>query len=660
MDTENTQVSKEKKFQKPQGEKRPNSAPGNRDKPRPEFKKPNFKKEQKETENNVTEKAVEQEGAPANEAGEDSNALPGKPTDNKPESREKKGRIFLSNLVYDTNEKMLRKLCAEFGPIKEVAIPMDASTNKPKGFAFLEFENKNSALKAVTKLNNSKWKGRNIGVSLAVDKRKYLETADEGKRAASAGKTDGQKGPGAQGSAGETPASGIVDGIEIVKSKTKGPRAGGENAPAENGAEDEKKMNRKERRAITNAIQGKGKVGEGDEAEEEAGAKQQAKKGKGKQDNEKGKKMTKEEEDEMDELDRIVMANIQELGGNFDLDEEDDEEEEEAPKKGAKDATKTKKSKIANEIEDEPMDEEDLGESKVGIREIDVKAEAKKLASAGQQKSDYKDLLEEKEKELKKKEVKKNEEEDMSHTCFIRGVSFDVNEKELYKFIKENIGDIVYLKMVKFKANETKHNGNGFIKFKDQNVMQRVIEMTEQFNNGNYVPKPKDPKVELNGIRIQFFQALRKQDAKDIKIQREKELAKKDEPEKKERHKKFKSMEELIAGDKTGKRRLAYTKLGFFDAIDEEKLNDFDKQQRQSHRQEKLVKMGNPNYFVSEKRVLLKNIDKLLTDLQVKKLISEVLSNRLSQTDLKKQKIFSDVKIITSKTEESTGKSSVS
>jgi len=65
-------------------------------------------------------------------------------------SESKKGRIILRNLVYDVSEKHLRGLLSKFGEIVEVNLPLDPSTNKAKGFAFIQFANKNCALKAIS------------------------------------------------------------------------------------------------------------------------------------------------------------------------------------------------------------------------------------------------------------------------------------------------------------------------------------------------------------------------------------------------------------------------------------------------------------------------------------------------------------------------------
>jgi RNA recognition motif-containing protein len=484
----------------------------------------------------------------------------------KPESNERKGRIFLKNLVYDTNEKMLRKLCTPFGEIKEINIPVDPSTNRPRGFAFVEFASKNSALKAVGSLNDSNWKGRKLTADLSVDKRRY-EAASTTQPAIQPLST--------------APATG--DQIEVVPSKP---------------ALDEKPSKAKKEKKVV--------------PKEET------------------------EDPEMDELDQIVLRNIAAMGNEFEFDEEEESENKE------------------EEVHD------DNGEPKASMHEVDVKGEISKSKIKTKLVENVDDLLKAAEKEKQKEVKKKHEEEDLSQTCFIRGVSFDIREEELLDFFRKNVGQIHYLKLVKFKADANKHNGNGFVKFKDPKVMQRLLEMTEQFNKGEYVPKPKDPKMEVGGIRLQFYPALKKTEAQDLKVKREQELAAKNEPEdKKKRHNKQKTMEELIAADKSGKRRLVFSKIGFFENIEESKLSEADLSQRKNHREEKKAKMQNPNYFVSDKRVLLKNIDRLLTDLQIKSLATEVLKSKLTPKEIKKAKIFSDVKLIESRSEESTGKSSV-
>ena len=57
--------------------------------------------------------------------------------------------MVVRNLVYDINEKHLRNLFSKYGEISEINLPINPSTNKSKGFAFVQFINKNNALKAI-------------------------------------------------------------------------------------------------------------------------------------------------------------------------------------------------------------------------------------------------------------------------------------------------------------------------------------------------------------------------------------------------------------------------------------------------------------------------------------------------------------------------------
>lgn len=55
----------------------------------------------------------------------------------------------------------------------KINIPLNPANNKPKGFAFVEFKSKNSALKTVKELNDKVFKGRKIQASMAIDQRLY-------------------------------------------------------------------------------------------------------------------------------------------------------------------------------------------------------------------------------------------------------------------------------------------------------------------------------------------------------------------------------------------------------------------------------------------------------------------------------------------------------
>ena len=54
----------------------------------------------------------------------------------------KAGKIIVRNLGFDLREKHLTSAFKKFGPIKDVSVPLNPSTNTNRGFAFVEFESR--------------------------------------------------------------------------------------------------------------------------------------------------------------------------------------------------------------------------------------------------------------------------------------------------------------------------------------------------------------------------------------------------------------------------------------------------------------------------------------------------------------------------------------
>ena len=76
-------------------------------------------------------------------------------------------KLYVGNLSYSTNEASLRALFAQAGTVRSVTIPMDRMTNEPRGFAFVEMESPNEALKAIQFCNGQELDGREIRVNEA-------------------------------------------------------------------------------------------------------------------------------------------------------------------------------------------------------------------------------------------------------------------------------------------------------------------------------------------------------------------------------------------------------------------------------------------------------------------------------------------------------------
>jgi RNA recognition motif-containing protein len=75
--------------------------------------------------------------------------------------------IYVGNLDYKVNESELESLFSEYGTVSSVKIISEKYNGRSKGFGFVEMENKNEANKAVSGLNGSSLKSRDITVNEA-------------------------------------------------------------------------------------------------------------------------------------------------------------------------------------------------------------------------------------------------------------------------------------------------------------------------------------------------------------------------------------------------------------------------------------------------------------------------------------------------------------
>jgi RNA recognition motif-containing protein len=75
--------------------------------------------------------------------------------------------IYVGNLDYKVNESDLESLFSEYGTVSSVKIISDKYNGRSKGFGFVEMENDDEAKKAVSGLNGSSLKSRDITVNEA-------------------------------------------------------------------------------------------------------------------------------------------------------------------------------------------------------------------------------------------------------------------------------------------------------------------------------------------------------------------------------------------------------------------------------------------------------------------------------------------------------------
>jgi len=76
-------------------------------------------------------------------------------------------RLFVGNLAYSTTEADLRSYFGTVAPPSQVVLPVDRETGRPRGFAFVEFQDRGHAEAAIQKFNGQPFNGRPLAVSEA-------------------------------------------------------------------------------------------------------------------------------------------------------------------------------------------------------------------------------------------------------------------------------------------------------------------------------------------------------------------------------------------------------------------------------------------------------------------------------------------------------------
>lgn len=80
----------------------------------------------------------------------------------------------MRNLPFDLKEQHFKiPFFEKYGKILSVNLPINNTNNLNKGFAFLEYESKAEAQKAIEALNNQQFKGRCLALDFSVPKGKY-------------------------------------------------------------------------------------------------------------------------------------------------------------------------------------------------------------------------------------------------------------------------------------------------------------------------------------------------------------------------------------------------------------------------------------------------------------------------------------------------------
>ena len=76
-------------------------------------------------------------------------------------------RLFVGNLPYIATEADIRQHFGTVGDPMQVVIPTDRDTGRPRGFAFVDYDDRGVAERAIQQLHGQPFKGRPLSVSEA-------------------------------------------------------------------------------------------------------------------------------------------------------------------------------------------------------------------------------------------------------------------------------------------------------------------------------------------------------------------------------------------------------------------------------------------------------------------------------------------------------------
>ena len=80
-------------------------------------------------------------------------------------------KIYVGNLSFDTTSDDFRKLFEGFGEVESADIVTDKDSGRPRGFGFVEMQNKNEAERAIQELNGKEFMERELTVNEARPRR---------------------------------------------------------------------------------------------------------------------------------------------------------------------------------------------------------------------------------------------------------------------------------------------------------------------------------------------------------------------------------------------------------------------------------------------------------------------------------------------------------
>jgi RNA recognition motif-containing protein len=79
-------------------------------------------------------------------------------------------KVFVGNLSFDVTRDELIEFLKAAGPVVDAKVPTDRETGRPRGFAFVEFEDEDGARRCIEQMNGRDLSGRALRVNEAEDR----------------------------------------------------------------------------------------------------------------------------------------------------------------------------------------------------------------------------------------------------------------------------------------------------------------------------------------------------------------------------------------------------------------------------------------------------------------------------------------------------------
>ncbi len=74
--------------------------------------------------------------------------------------------VFVGNIPYEATEEKLRDIFSQVGPVLSFKLIYDRESGRPKGFAFCEYRDEETAMSAMGSLNGYEIGGRPLRVEV--------------------------------------------------------------------------------------------------------------------------------------------------------------------------------------------------------------------------------------------------------------------------------------------------------------------------------------------------------------------------------------------------------------------------------------------------------------------------------------------------------------